>query len=639
MPRKIAPGIDAMKRLLGSPTVALSTGFTLAIVAALWSGDNDTAAQEGAGKKVALLVGVNKYDKRGFRDLEFAERDVQELAKVLEAAGYDVHLLTGGAAGERRAVLRNIEKAVETVLAGRTKKDLILVALAGHGLQIEVPRSSGKLRAESFFCPADAEQGNPATMLPMGKLFDELDRRGGDHNLVLIDACREDPTRGRGGLDGSKVSLAEGIAALFGCRSGQKTFETRNAGGGHGVFFHFVLEGLRGQAKNSRGEVTWSSLADYVAEHVPEQAPGLVGDETARQTPNEVRNLPGRSPVLLTLSASAGAREPASKKRELTTYTVLVFRQVGGKWEQQPKRTLATADEQAAREYVASVNAYDGWKATSDLPETLAGRKSGQEWDHNSFDMKFCWCSPGRFTMGTPKEQQLPKSEDQDQVSVTISRGFWLAKYEVTQADWKTLMGTTVRQQWELADDEEEGDPECYLYGEGDRLPIYYVSHDEATEFCRKLTARERKGHRLPVGWEYRLPTEAQWEYACRAGAKTLYHFGDGEAELTAYAWYSENSGDNRSTHEVGEKRPNAWGLHDMHGNVNEWCRDRYAEKLPGETDPEVTEGFGRMFRGGSSRCGAESCRLAIRRRYRSDRRNLPYDFAGIRVALVKADP
>src|SRR5205807_1456607 len=120
-------------------------------------------AASPSGKKVALLIGVNKYANRGFRDLEFAERDVGELANVLEPVGYEVHVLTSTAAGGKRATLANIHESIEAVLNGRTKKDLVLVAFAGHGLQIEIAGPDGKLQAESFFCPADAEQGNPKT--------------------------------------------------------------------------------------------------------------------------------------------------------------------------------------------------------------------------------------------------------------------------------------------------------------------------------------------------------------------------------------------------------------------------------------------------------------------------------------------
>jgi uncharacterized caspase-like protein len=109
------------------------------------------AQNERESKRVALLVGVNQYDSRNFRNLEYAERDVEELAKVLGPAGYEVHLLTARATGENRAELKNIQKAVEALLSGRKKDDLVLVAMAGHGLQIEVSGPDGKLRAESLY--------------------------------------------------------------------------------------------------------------------------------------------------------------------------------------------------------------------------------------------------------------------------------------------------------------------------------------------------------------------------------------------------------------------------------------------------------------------------------------------------------
>src|SRR5262245_60344287 len=129
-----------MKRLFSCSLSALT------LSAILWIAPGQVASQDASGKKVALLVGINKYDKRGFRDLEFAERDVEQLAKTLQSAGYDVHLLTGSAKDDKRATLENIEKAIEAVLKGRTKKDLVLVAFAGHGLQVEVASTDGKLQ-------------------------------------------------------------------------------------------------------------------------------------------------------------------------------------------------------------------------------------------------------------------------------------------------------------------------------------------------------------------------------------------------------------------------------------------------------------------------------------------------------------
>ena len=219
----------------------------------------------------------------------------------------------------------------------------------------------------------------------------------------------------------------------------------------------------------------------------------------------------------------------------------------------------------------------------------------------------FCWCPPGKFKMG-----------DKERVAVTLSRGFWMGKYGVTQAQYQFVMGKNPSE-WK-----------------GAFLPVETVSWTEATEFCEKLTKLEREAGRLPEGWEYRLPTEAQWEYACRAGTQSTFSFGDDAEELGRYAWSRENAYDigENYAHEVGKKLPNAWKLHDMHGNVWEWCRDWYTMKLPGGNNPEVTSKTAiRVIRGGSWYRGAEYCRSAFRRGGGPGGRSL----LGFRVALVSS--
>ena len=163
---------------------------------------------------------------------------------------------------------------------------------------------------------------------------------------------------------------------------------------------------------------------------------------------------------------------------------------------------------------------------------------------------------------------------------MTISRGFWLGKYEVTQAAV------------------EAGDGQPALVGQGGTSRRGTTTRRRTSvgttrrSSAKSLTRQERAAGRLPADWEYRLPTEAQWEYACRAGGTKRFHFGDDESDLDAYAWFTKNAGDvgEKYAHAVGGKLANDWGLHDMHGNVWEWCRDWYKETLPGGTDPEVTE-------------------------------------------------
>ena len=212
--------------------------------------------------------------------------------------------------------------------------------------------------------------------------------------------------------------------------------------------------------------------------------------------------------------------------------------------------------------------------------------------------MEMLWCKPGTFTMGSPKSEKH-RDDDETQHAVTLTEGFWLGKHEVTQAQWKSIMGTN---------------PSWF---KGADLPVETVAWHDATSFCEKLTQRERKAGRLPAGMSYQLPTEAQWEYACRAGTSTRFYYGDdpGYTQLGKYAWYRDNS---LRTHPVGLKLPNAWGLHDMYGNVWEWCMDWYSSSYPGGSvnDPKgATRARGRVFRGGSWSYNAVSCRSAYRSR------------------------
>jgi len=234
----------------------------------------------------------------------------------------------------------------------------------------------------------------------------------------------------------------------------------------------------------------------------------------------------------------------------------------------------------------------------------------------------------GTFTMGSPERQQ----GDGPQTRVTISQPFWLGQTEVTQGQWKALMGIDVVEQVrrQLAEDRLTGnqlswrdglnrnvsDPHELVYNTGDDVPVYWVSWEEAVEFCRRLTERERTAGRLPAGYEYRLPTEAEWEYACRAGTTTATYAPD----LDQIAWYGEWEA---GPYAVATKRSNDWGLYDMLGNVWEWCGDWYARKLPGGSvrDPTgpsagsttAAGGPGRVIRGGCWACSASNVNATVR--------------------------
>jgi sulfatase modifying factor 1 len=256
--------------------------------------------------------------------------------------------------------------------------------------------------------------------------------------------------------------------------------------------------------------------------------------------------------------------------------------------------------------------------------DSFLGSKGGDE--RVAAGIRLCWCPAGRFLMGSPPDEP-ERRPDEGQVEVTLTKGFWMAKYEVTQGQWKQVVG------------ELPGARTAEL-PEGDDLPVGNVNFAEAEDFCRKLTELGRRSGDLPQGWEFRLPTEAQWEYACRAGTTTATAFGDRlsskQANFKGKSYNGAEPGPSLGrAAKVGSYPTNAWGLHDMHGNTYEWCRDWYHAKLPGGVDPDLyaATAMSRVRRGGGWTDDGWPCRSAFRLRFEPERR---YDHIGFRVAAVQ---
>jgi formylglycine-generating enzyme required for sulfatase activity len=228
--------------------------------------------------------------------------------------------------------------------------------------------------------------------------------------------------------------------------------------------------------------------------------------------------------------------------------------------------------------------------------------------------------------MGSPPGEP-ERRPGEDQVEVRLTRGFWIAKYEVTQGDWKHIVGDLPG-------------PLTAELPEGDDYPVGNVNFAEAEGFCRRLTERAVAARELPEGWEFRLPTEAQWEYACRAGTTTATAFGDSLGRAQAnfqgkpYNGAADVGEPLRRASRVGRYPPNAWGIHDMHGNTFEWCRDWYHPRLPGGDDPDLSTkpARSRVRRGGAWTDDGWPCRSAFRLRFEPERR---YDHIGFRIVAV----
>jgi len=255
----------------------------------------------------------------------------------------------------------------------------------------------------------------------------------------------------------------------------------------------------------------------------------------------------------------------------------------------------------------------DPEKIQKDKEEELLPK--GKPYTVEAIDMKMEWIPPGRFTMGSHPSEVGHHLEEETLHMVIHSQGFWMGAYEVNQKQFLQLMGEN---------------PSTF---QDENMPAHKVDWHDALEFCEILTDQEKRDKRIPDNWKFNLPTEAQWEYACRADATTAYHFGNSVDDLARFCWFNDNS--KGSPKPVGLKRPNDWGLYDIHGNVGEWCYDWYGKRYPPDrsVDPITEKGSEKkVFRGGTYTDIPERCRSAHRHKIEPDTRN---PWIGFRVVLT----
>ena len=250
-----------------------------------------------------------------------------------------------------------------------------------------------------------------------------------------------------------------------------------------------------------------------------------------------------------------------------------------------------------------------GQKITDFSAGTQAGQR--QVIIVSGVEFPFRWCPQGSFIMGSPATEK-DRDDSELQHRVTFSRGFWLLETEVTQQMYKAVTGTN---------------PSNF---QGERLPVDQVSWLDANSFCEKLSEIVASTSGIKSAIKFALPTEAQWEYAARAGSSGPY-----AGKLDDLAWYGEPT-EGGTTHTVATKSPNAWGIHDMHGNLWEWCHDRFADFSSGDVAdpvaPETALGNTRIDRGGCWDSTPEYCRSAHRGVYESDRKSR---FVGFRIVVT----
>jgi len=571
--------------------------FITALLAALVGSAGGFAADSPPAGKVpgrwAVLVGVDDYSE--IRKLRFAGNDQRALAEQLIASGFpedQVFLLHDKAEDKKYLPFRaNIEKQLELVLGTVSPGDLVIVGFSGHGVQLE---------GKSYLCPEDTQIDKlGTTMIPLEDVYGRMAKCRASLKLLIVDACRNDIlpagrrsvvlSRSLGEFDGVKDQPPEGILLLSSCGSGQASIEDEQFG--HGVFMHYMLEGLKGKAANAEGGVSLAGLYDYASlqtkKYVARKFNGF-------QTPALKGEINGPFEICL-----ASSSRPAPE----------------------PTRTPSGGEA-----------------------KTLT----------NSIGMKLVLIPSGEFMMGSADYFNNEKPVHR----VRITKPFYLGAHEVTVGQFRQFVSAS-----DYKTDAEKGNKpgafglnaergtlelnEKYLwrnvgYEQTDAHPVVNVSWNDAVAFCDWLSKKEGKS--------YRLPTEAQWEYACRAGTTTVYSSGDEEetlaqvgnvADATAKVKFANLVGIRASdgyvfTAPVGRFRPNAFGLYDMHGNVLEWCEDwwqlGYYADSPSDDPSGPSSGKDRVYRGGGWHQYSLHCRSASRFRLTP---RFGINYLGFRVSRV----
>jgi len=592
----------------------------------------------------------------------------------------------------------NIELELERILAESGPDDMIFVMFTGHGFQTENYGGYKDYVgfAPSDAAPNRATVVDFASTVSLSKLFDDLEASAAKFKWVLVDACREnlvaaDDKPISKSLPRSKalrkLDAPPGVAILQSCGEGEFSWE--NPESGHGVFTQFFAESLTevGDA-NEDGVVTFWEATTRACKAVASETSNSDLYET-KQTPRLSGNMTDFVLADVNTAKAKERCEAAVKAREAGRYAT-ALKEIDAALKLAPTR--AEYGEEKARiereKTAADANRFasEAWKAynkngdartaedvaeavslmteslavlenelnrnalrvfetelkrlgaspvvdptsTTETSSTAIGQTSTEAGAPGGWadkykagtaksltikgeEYKFHYCPAGEFLMGSP-ESEPDRYSNEKQHRVELTNGFWMLETEVTQAMWESAMGTKPMDK-------------TWLDGwKSVKKPVGNVSWEDCQDFIAKLNSLGV----APSGFQFRLPTEAEWEYACRAGTSGPYA-GSG---LDSLGWCEDNSdGEKRN---VGEKRANAWGLRDMHGNVYEWCCDWFAAYthdaetlLTNPTGP--SKGASRVLRGGAWDSDAEFCRSAYRNRNAPSRR---YDNYGLRLVL-----
>lgn len=653
-------------------------GFGLAVILS-----NAAPIREGLGAertaptRWALLIGIDDYTELG--KLRFAGNDQRALAKQLVDSGFpqdQVFLLHEKSTESKYIPSReNIEKQIDLVLGLANRGDLLIVGFSGHGVQLE---------GKSYFCPMDTRLDKlAATMIPLDTVYDRMSKCKAALKLLMVDACRNDIlpagrrsvtlSRSLGEFSDLKEKPPEGILLLASCGPGQVSMEDEAFG--HGVFMHYLLEGLKGKAANATGAVSLAGLYDYasletkkyVARKFNEyQTPALRGEISG---PFEIVDPDRREPKGRQVTAVFTIREVdengqpfAGVKLEIQyrakpeAEPVVLGRGASDEQGETSIELFVTPAQEREGEFLAVMSSNRGAKtdAIPGFPKSLRWNlyvprlpmenmqpADAPKVETNSIDMKMVLVPAGEFMMGSGESAEVLVAafakweskpdvfkDEYPQHRVRITRPFYLGAHEVTVGQFhKFVEDSGYKTDAEKNEGFQGANGFSFQTGKFGRIddlswrnlgfpqtdehPVACVSWNDAVAFCRWLGRKEGK--------DYRLPTEAEWEYACRGGTTTRYSSGDdpetvthvgnvrdaaAKAKFPNWSYAIDYSDGYAFTAPVGRFKANAFGLYDMHGNVREWCVDWYGESYYAASPPDDPKGPDsgtlRALRGGS---------------------------------------
>jgi sulfatase modifying factor 1 len=564
----------------------------------VFSAFRDATAQD----HYAVLIGVETYDTSTFNNLQFAGDDAVALSMQLERLGFKTTTMTSESesARLRPTTPKKIIDVIEAVGRSCAKDDTLVIALSGHGVQFSDEELLPTGVRETYFCPSDASLGDKSTLLKISSIVDAMNQTKASRKLLLVDACQENVLSSQGQKKGGKVidlgsvhesrrTVPGGIAILFSCSD--KQFSWEHLPLGHSVFTYHVIEYLRGSAQAryyDEGKIELNGLVSYV------------GKNTNDYVIQKRLTSDGQFPVLRGNTSNWTLGNPPTNPMRMT----------------------------------------------------------------NSLQMEFALIPAGTFQMGTrltPEQihQRYPGGkveyyEGETQHQVKLTKSFYLGAHEVTVGQFRKF----VEAEGYKTDAERDGnggygyDAELGKisqdskyswrnpgFEQDDKHPVVNVSWNDAVAFCKWLSRVE--------GRDYRLPTEAEWEYGCRAGSSREFTFGDDAEQLVGFGNVADASLKTKFptattvrsndgsifTSRVGSYRSNEFGLHDMHGNVWEWCSDWVGDYPSSAVVDPVGPATGsfRVYRGGCWSVQAAHCRSANRDGNTPDFR---FNDLGFRLAL-----